>query len=155
MAVNISFSNRCGFIHGENRALIRKHLKQVAAGENKKIASLGYVFYNDNELLELNKAYLNHDTYTDIITFDLGDKKSHEIVGEIYISKDRVKENADTFKVSFEEELIRVISHGLLHLMGYKDKSVKDANRMREQEERCLSLWREISSVSRETIIFK
>jgi len=154
MGLSVSFSNRCGFISGKNRTLIRSLLKRVAASENRKIESLGYVFYTDDELLELNIAYLNHNTYTDIITFDLGDKKSKNILGEIYISRDRVKENATTFGVSFEDELIRVISHGLLHLMGYKDKSTKDASIMREQEERCLSLWREISSVSRETIIF-
>jgi rRNA maturation RNase YbeY len=129
-------------------------LKRISETENKKIESLGYVFYSDDELLELNISYLNHNTYTDIITFDLGNTKSAEIIGEIYISRDRVKENANTYGVSFEDELIRVISHGLLHLMGYKDKSTKDAAIMREQEERCLSLWREISSVSRETITF-
>ncbi len=154
MGLSVSFSNRCGFIDGKNRALIRTLLKHISETENKKIESLGYVFYSDDELLELNISYLNHNTYTDIITFDLGNTKSEEIIGEIYISRDRVKENANTYGVSFEDELIRVISHGLLHLMGYKDKSTKDASIMREQEERCLSLWREISSVSRETITF-
>ena len=95
----------------------------------------------DDELLYLNKEYLNHDTYTDIITFDLsGD---HGIEGEIYISLERVIENALTFGVSFKEELLRVMFHGVLHLMGYKDKNTKDQTAMREAETYCINLYLE------------
>ena len=87
--------------------------------------------------------FLKHDTLTDIITFDLGTTSS-TIDGEIYISLDRVKENSATLNTLYFEELIRVISHGLLHLIGFKDKTSKDVATMRSKEEECLSLWRSI-----------
>ncbi len=116
-------------------------VKQLALEKKQHINSLQYVFMNDEELLALNKLYLNHDTYTDIITFDLsGD---HGIEGEIYISLERVIENALTFGVSFKEELLRVMFHGVLHLMGYKDKNTKDQTAMREAETYCINLYLE------------
>jgi rRNA maturation RNase YbeY len=95
----------------------------------------------DDELLRLNKDYLNHDTYTDIITFDLSGVEGIE--GEIYISLERVLENAMVFGVSAKEELLRVMFHGVLHLMGYKDKSTKDQVAMREAETYCINLYLE------------
>ena len=85
-------------------------------------------------------TYLGHDTYTDIITFDYEEKKNLSIEGEIYISVDRVKENAATYQKSFEQELFRVIIHGVLHLLGYHDKTVQEQKEMRKKEEACLSL---------------
>jgi rRNA maturation RNase YbeY len=82
----------------------------------------------------MNKVYLNHDTYTDIITFDLTEKKSDHIVGDIYISIDRVKENADLNTVSYAEELLRVILHGALHLSGFGDKTKAQKTKMRMLE---------------------
>lgn len=112
-------------------ALIKKHL------DNVKIISLSYVFCNDEHLLSINKDFLNHNTYTDIITFDLSENDT-ELIGEIYISIERVKENADKFRTLYNEELHRVIFHGALHLCGFKDKTKKDKEAMRNAENKCL-----------------
>ena len=114
-------------------------IESVAKKEKFKIAGLSYVFCNDSFLLNMNKEFLNHDYLTDIITFDLSEERG-VLSGEIYISVDRVKENASLFKVPFQTELRRVIIHGVLHLMGYKDKGVVNARKMREKEDSCLSL---------------
>ena len=100
-----------------------------------------YVFLNDDELLDINIQYLNHNTYTDIITFDL--TENADIIGEIYVSLDRVIENAAVFGVSIKEEFLRVLFHGLLHLLGYKDKTTKDRYAMREAETYCINLYLE------------
>lgn len=96
---------------------------------------------NDEELLEINQQSLNHDDYTDIITFDLSDQEGM-IDGEIYISKDRILENSQTYKSEFSEELTRVLSHGLLHLLGYKDKKEMDIKKMREAENKSIEKWK-------------
>jgi len=100
---------------------------------------LSYIFCSDKYLLSINQKYLNHNTFTDIVTFDLAE--SAEIDGEIYISVGRVKENAVKYEVDFEEELRRVIIHGLLHLIGYKDKTASQKVQMRKKEQACLSLY--------------
>lgn len=107
--------------------------------EKKCLTALSYVFCSDEDLLPLNQEYLRHNTLTDIITFDLSESKE-EIQGEIYISIERVRENALKFKREFDEELHRVIIHGALHLMGYKDKKPPEKVMMREKEEAYLSL---------------
>ncbi len=114
--------------------LVGKHLEAI------KKTELNYIFCDDAYLLQINKQFLNHDTLTDIITFDLSDSDD-VLSGEIYISTDRVKENADKFGVSYNEELHRVIFHGALHLCGFKDKSGADKKIMREQEDICLSVY--------------
>lgn len=96
--------------------------------------SLEYIFADDNYILSINQQFLNHDEYTDIITFDNTISEKH-IQGEIYISLDRVKENAKQFKTTYQNELLRVMAHGVLHLLGYKDKTPKDEQTMRCQEE--------------------
>lgn len=108
-----------------------------------KSCEIYYLFCSDPYLLKLNKEFLKHDTYTDIITFDLSEKKSNMIQSEIYISVDRVKENAHTLGVSYQEELLRVVFHGALHLCGFKDKTEKDKKEMRRMEEECLSRFLE------------
>ena len=115
----------------EKRAL-KAWLKQLAAEEGKKIVELNYIFCSDSYLLEINKQYLNHNTLTDIITFDQSEKPS-QIEGDIYISYERVLENGRTLKTE-ENELYRVIAHGLLHLCGYKDKSEEEEKTMREKD---------------------
>ena len=115
----------------EKRAL-KAWLKQLAAEEGKKIVELNYIFCSDSYLLEINKQYLNHNTLTDIITFDQSEKPN-QIEGDIYISYERVLENGRTLKTE-ENELYRVIAHGLLHLCGYKDKSEEEEKIMREKE---------------------
>lgn len=100
-----------------------------------------YVFMDDASLLKINRRFLNHDTYTDIITFDLSENKG--IVGEIYISLERVEENAISFGVTYKEEFLRVLFHGALHLLGYMDKTAKDKQAMREAETYCINLYLE------------
>ncbi len=114
--------------------LAMKHRK------NLKKASFTYIFCSDEALLEMNKQFLNHDTYTDIITFDLSENDT-ELAGEIYISKDRVAENAAKFDTEYEDELHRVIFHGALHLCGFKDKNKTDKEEMRKQEDKCLKQY--------------
>lgn len=109
-------------------------------GEHKfLLSSLNYIFCTDKQLHEINLKYLGHDTYTDIITFDNSDEENI-IESDIYISLDRVKENAEELKKSFDEELHRVLIHGVLHLLGYNDKTTDEKNAMREKENTCLSL---------------
>jgi rRNA maturation RNase YbeY len=102
-----------------------------------KKVDLTYIFCNDDYLLEINKEFLNHDTLTDIITFDMSEEPE-TLDGEIYISIERVKENAAKFQVSYNQELHRVIFHGALHLCGFKDKKTADKELMRQQEDMCL-----------------
>jgi rRNA maturation RNase YbeY len=113
------------------QSLMRRQLQMV------KTLDLIYVFCDDAYLLEINKEYLNHDTLTDIITFDLSENPK-TLQAEIYISTERVQENAAKFGVSYEHELHRVIFHGALHLCGFKDKKPEDQKRMREEEDLCL-----------------
>ena len=114
-------------------------LSQIIRAEGYQLEELNYIFCTDNYLHQMNLTYLNHDTLTDIITFD--NSESEQIIeGDIFISIERVKENSEEFEVPFETELNRVLVHGLLHLIGYKDKSVSEKALMREKEEACLSL---------------
>lgn len=118
----------------------KKFLKGLAESYGFKMGELNYIFLDDEELLKVNMDYLNHNTYTDIITFDNSDKEGL-IEGDIFVSIDRIKENANNFKVNFENELIRVLSHGVLHLVGFKDKKKEDAAKMREAEEKAIAAY--------------
>lgn len=122
-----------------DKGKVRTWLKRVAASHKLKVAELNYVFVSDKKLLEMNKHFLNHNTFTDIITFP-GDAPRGAVAGEIFISIDRVTENASSFNQSRKDELCRVMAHGLLHLCGFKDKSEKDQRLMRSQEEKALDL---------------
>lgn len=108
--------------------------------EKTENVNLTYIFCNDDYLLKMNLQFLDHDTYTDIITFGLG-SEAGSMAGEIYISIERVAENAVKFGVSYNNELHRVIFHGALHLCGYKDKSATEKKLMREMEDKCLELY--------------
>lgn len=123
---------------------LKEYLKSLASTEDKQLKDLSVVFTDDDYLLEVNKQYLNHDYYTDVITFDYS--TDNHISGDIMISLPRVKENAESLKVSYEEELYRVVFHGLLHLCGYKDKSASDEQLMRSKENIYIGMF-----VSRET----
>ena len=116
----------------------RKGLKQFIASlfkqEGKGLSVLTYIFCSDEYLLNINRQYLGHDYYTDIISFDLSETKAGPTIGEIYISTDRIKENAKGLKVSIEQEIHRVIFHGALHLCGYKDKTKSQQKTMRSKE---------------------
>ncbi|MBK6978716.1 MAG: rRNA maturation RNase YbeY [Cytophagaceae bacterium] len=118
----------------------KRWLKELAQNEGFKILELSYIFMDDESLLKINIEYLQHDTYTDIITFDNSEKKG-KIEGDIFISVDRVMENASKFKVDFETELLRVLAHGLLHLCGYKDKKDDEVKIMRAKEDFYLQNW--------------
>jgi rRNA maturation RNase YbeY len=125
-------------LKGKNK--YKKWLKSIAEKEGFKIKELNYIFCSDEYLYQINLDYLNHKTYTDIITFDNSENKN-TIEGDIFISIERVRENAQKENVLFEKELQRVLSHGLLHLMGYKDKSEADKSIMRQKEELALNLF--------------
>ena len=114
-------------------------ISSVIISENKSEGEINYIFCDDDYLVEINQQYLNHDTLTDIISFDYS--LGNEIHGDIYISIERVRENADEFKVSFEEELKRVMIHGILHYCGYKDKSESDELLMRSKEDEKIKLF--------------
>ncbi len=113
-------------------------LEKVINNEKKKIGEIVFVFCNDSYLLEKNIQFLKHDTLTDVITFDYCE--GNQISGDIFISIERVKINSEIFEVSFLNELYRVMVHGLLHLLGYKDKTKYDAKLMRSKEDFYLSI---------------
>lgn len=137
-AAGIHFhSDRIPFILRDKTG-IRAWLLRIAAQHKRHIGSLTYVFVSDEQLLVMNRQFLQHDTYTDIITFDYSENKL--VSGELYISIDRVRDNAKSFGVPVTDELHRVIAHGLLHLCGFKDKQPKQAAEMRKQEEKVLAL---------------
>ena len=116
-----------------------KWIEDVIASENMKLEEINYIFCDDEYMLKLNVEFLNHDTYTDIITFN--NNVGRILQGDIFISTERVKENAETFGVIFEEELRRVLSHGILHLCGYNDKTETDSLIMRDKEEEKMKLF--------------
>lgn len=113
-------------------------LKQVIQAEDCHPGNLNYIFCNDNYLVKINSEYLKHNDLTDIITFDYSE--DNDISGDIFISIDRVRENALKFETTFDRELHRVLVHGILHLLGYKDKKTSDRALMRKKEEAYLSL---------------
>ena len=118
----------------------KRWLTKIATNAGFKIKELNYVFCSDEYLYQMNRDYLKHDTYTDIITFDNSEKKD-DIEGDIFISIDRVRENAKTLAQEVETEMNRVLAHGLLHLMGYKDKTQEEAALMRLKEEESIKLY--------------
>jgi len=122
-----------------SRLKVRKWLKSVVELEGKKVGDISIVFCSDEYLLKMNNDYLNHDNFTDVITFDYNVGGS-VIYGDIFISIDRVRENANTLKVSFSDELHRIIVHGVLHLLGYSDKSRAERVAMEEKENYYLPL---------------
>ncbi|MES2796615.1 MAG: rRNA maturation RNase YbeY [Bacteroidota bacterium] len=123
----------------KDKLKLKTWIKHVCLLYNKKPGDLNYIFCNDDYLLEINKTYLNHDFYTDIITFDQSESEDM-IEGEIYISVDRVKENAENNNIDFPQELKRVIIHGILHLIGFKDKTEQDSKKMRLLENQMLEI---------------
>ena len=123
----------------EDEAIYSDWLSKVISSEMKSEGEINYIFCDDYYLVEINQQYLNHDTLTDIISFDYSIGK--ELHGDIYISIERVRENAVDFNESFEEELKRVLVHGVLHYCGYKDKSEEDERLMRQKEEEKMKMF--------------
>ncbi len=114
-------------------------IKKVIASEDSDLGDVSYVFCTDEYLFILNEKFLGHKTYTDIITFDYSEENT--LSGEIYISTERVKENAQRYNVEFDLELRRVMAHGLLHLIGYKDKSDEEIKVMRAKEDEKINMF--------------
>ena len=122
------------------RSVLKAFIERSLKKEGLRIERLQYIFCSDKYLLGINKSYLQHDYYTDIISFDLSETK-RKLIGEVYISIDRVKDNAKTHKTTLKEELLRVIFHGALHFCGYKDKKPADIKKMRSQEDKWLKSY--------------
>ncbi|WKV13278.1 rRNA maturation RNase YbeY [Marivirga harenae] len=120
----------------------KKWLNNVAKSYEHKISELNYIFCSDEYLLKINLEYLNHDTYTDIITFDLNDysEEQNTVEADIFISMERIKANSASFKTKQEIELARVMAHGLLHIIGFKDKTEEQKKEMRIAENKAIEL---------------
>jgi len=132
------------------KQIIRETVRRILRRDHKSARLINYVFCSDKYLLAMNRKHLGHDFLTDIITFDLSDS-SDEVKADIYISADRVRENARIFGRPISEEIVRVIFHGALHLAGFRDKSRKEQNEMRLMEEKYLKQYKGKSSL-RDTI---
>jgi probable rRNA maturation factor len=141
MAVHFSSTVK---IKTPSKTILKSWVEKIVVSEKRKLKNLSYNFCSDEELFQKNKQFLNHSTYTDIITFDYSEENL--LSGEIYISADRVKENAEKFKIDFGDELIRVMAHGVLHLCGYKDKSPLQQKQMRAAENRAIKLFTSFKS---------
>lgn len=139
----ITFSVEAHGFKLQDRQRIKKWIVAVVSATHKKVGDIGYLFCEDRYLLEVNKQYLNHDTLTDIITFDY--VEGDTIAGDILISVERVEENAVAFGVTFRRELLRVIIHGVLHLLGQGDKTPAEAAQMRSKEDEALQMWDEMT----------
>ncbi|WP_278034458.1 rRNA maturation RNase YbeY [Flavobacterium nitratireducens] len=134
----IDFNYECDFTL-ENEEAISAWLSAVIISENKNEGEINYIFCDDEYLHKINMEYLNHDTLTDIISFDY--TVGNELNGDIFISVERVQDNANDFNVSFDEELKRVIVHGVLHYCGYKDKDEESEQLMRAKEDEKIAMF--------------
>jgi rRNA maturation RNase YbeY len=123
-------------IPGFNSEFFILSISKLIESENRELGDVTYVFVNDDYLLDINQRFLSHDYYTDIITFDYSE--NNLISGDLLISIDRVLENSHTLEIDFHQELHRVILHGVLHLCGYKDKTLEEEKTMRELENKYL-----------------
>ena len=136
---NIAFFSEDTDYTLKEKAKIREWINLAIQGEGfKRISDLNFIFCSDEYLLEINKQYLNHDTYTDIVTFDSSEEEE-VIAGDVFISIDRIRDNSSKFKVSERDELHRVIIHGVMHLCGYHDKNKADKEEMTAKENEYLS----------------
>lgn len=137
----ISFNNQDIKYKLSDKKLLKQWITNVVQSKNRSVGDIAFIFCSDEYLLEINKQYLNHNTLTDIITFDYSKENPQmPISGDIYISIERIKDNAQKFFVSEENELRRVIIHGVLHLLGYKDKTKSAKFEMTKQENFSLKL---------------
>ena len=134
--MNIQFIYQVPHFKLKKTSAIKKWLKEAIHSEKKLCGKIIFTFVSDKEILKINKEFLKHNSYTDIITFDYSEGK--KINAEVFISAERVGENAAKLKVSYDEEIRRVMVHGILHLCGFKDKKVKDKKEMRKMEEKYL-----------------
>ncbi|GIM56389.1 endoribonuclease YbeY [Capnocytophaga canimorsus] len=135
----ITFNYETEFELPEQETVFQAWIEKIIASEEKELGELNYIFCDDNYLHQINVQYLDHDTLTDIITFDYTEEQI--ISGDIFISVERVADNAKDFNVDFQAELLRVMAHGVLHLCGYKDKSDAESKQMRSKEEEKMQLF--------------
>lgn len=135
----ITFNYETEFELPEQETVFQAWIEKIIASEEKELGELNYIFCDDNYLHQINVQYLDHDTLTDIITFDYTEEQI--ISGDIFISVERVADNAKDFNVDFQTELLRVMAHGVLHLCGYKDKSDAESKQMRSKEEEKMQLF--------------
>lgn len=140
MCMSISFNQADSKVTLANRVALKSFIEKRVKKEGFSIETLTYVFCSDKYLLKMNKDFLSHNYYTDIISFDLSETPGN-LIGEVYISVDRVKDNAKTHGTSLKEELHRVIFHGALHFCGYKDKKPTDTKKMRQMEDLWLAAY--------------
>ena len=126
------------------RRIVSRWIRYIAGSFGQKIGDITYIFCDDEEILRINKLYLDHDYYTDIITFDYSEEDT--IAGDLFVSLDTVRTNADAYQVDCREELLRVIIHGVLHLCGLKDKTPKEEKEMRKHEDQALVIYKQINS---------
>lgn len=149
----INFQNEDIKFRLKNKTILKQWIGAVISGKKRKTGAITFIFCSDDYLIKLNKQYLNHNTFTDIITFDYSaedtkkfplSKGDRGISGDIFISIERVKENSAKYSRSFENELHRVIIHGILHLLGYTDKSNIAKKEMTKQEDICLKILEKI-----------
>lgn len=124
----------------KNKSILKKWIKSTIESEKHSLDEINYIFCSDEYLLNINKQYLEHDYYTDIITFDNREETEEPILSDIFISIDRIEDNSKTQGTTFIQELHRVLIHGVLHLVGYSDKTDQEQAEMRKKEEACLSL---------------
>ena len=134
MGISFAFQTNCSL---KKRTILKQWITTIVENNKKEVGEISYIFCSDEQLLEINKEFLNHDYYTDIITFDYSE--ADIVSGDLFISIDRIKDNAKTLDVSYQEELHRVIIHGILHLLGFKDKTDEESQNMRLLENECLS----------------
>jgi len=147
----MNMNSKISFNYADRKLALQKkqHTKDVIEflfkQQKQRLDSLSYVFCSDEYLLGINQSFLKHNYYTDIITFDLSESNNQGITGEVYISIDRVKENAVNQKTTFTNEILRVIFHGALHLCGYKDKTKEQKVIMRSLEDKYIKQWQKVS----------
>lgn len=139
MSKGISFFNQDSAFQPKNKRLLYNWLSNIVAAEGAKIEYVNYVFCSDEFLLDINIKFLNHDTFTDIITFEYNNK-GEAIASDIYISIERCQENAKSLNISFMDEFHRLLAHGILHLLGYQDKTKNKKLIMTQKEDYYLSL---------------
>lgn len=137
----ILFNYETDFILFEKEIIFENWVEKIISSEGKKTGEINYIFCDDLYLHQINMQYLNHDTLTDIITFDY--TEGEILSGDIYISTERVADNATDFQVSFSLEMLRVMAHGILHLCGYKDKTITESQKMRQKEDEKIKLFQE------------
>jgi rRNA maturation RNase YbeY len=136
---SISFHNEGVNTKTPSKRLLKAWIKEFVANHSKKVGELAFVFCDDEKILEVNRNFLQHDYYTDIITFDYCE--GIIVSGDIYISVERVQENAIIHEVDYNTELLRVLAHGVLHLIGFQDKEEKLKVEMTKNEDLCISLF--------------